>query len=147
MSSTRMIFYFEDLLHSYLHSSTPLFPLIPHLVYIYLVLSPSIETELSYSFIFRWQCFQPVKTATAWEWHNIYVYIVYIYIYITVSCYIDICLIFRFGFIPRTYVLPQDSKLLRQAWEKSCGKEKWIIKPVWGIPFSMCISEYAVDTK
>ncbi|XP_023707148.1 tubulin polyglutamylase TTLL4 isoform X2 [Cryptotermes secundus] len=35
----------------------------------------------------------------------------------------------EFGFIPRTYVLPQDSKLLRQAWEKSCGKEKWIIKP------------------
>ncbi|XP_069689202.1 tubulin monoglutamylase TTLL4-like isoform X2 [Periplaneta americana] len=35
----------------------------------------------------------------------------------------------EFGFIPRTYVLPQDSKLLRQAWEKSCGKERWIIKP------------------
>ncbi|XP_066994664.2 tubulin polyglutamylase ttll-4 isoform X2 [Anabrus simplex] len=35
----------------------------------------------------------------------------------------------EFGFIPRTFVLPQDSKLLRQAWEKSCGKEKWIIKP------------------
>ncbi|GLG94629.1 Tubulin polyglutamylase TTLL4 [Gryllus bimaculatus] len=35
----------------------------------------------------------------------------------------------EFGFIPRTYVLPQDSKLLRQAWEKNCGKEKWIIKP------------------
>jgi tubulin polyglutamylase TTLL4 len=35
----------------------------------------------------------------------------------------------EFGFIPRTYVLPQDSKLLRQVWEKSCGKEKWIIKP------------------
>lgn len=42
-------------------------------------------------------------------------------------------LVFRFGFIPRTYVLPQDSKLLRQAWEKSCGKEKWIIKPVCSI--------------
>ncbi|XP_049950814.1 tubulin monoglutamylase TTLL4-like isoform X1 [Schistocerca serialis cubense] len=35
----------------------------------------------------------------------------------------------EFGFIPRTYVLPQDSKMLRQAWEKNCGKEKWIIKP------------------
>ncbi|XP_021928844.1 tubulin polyglutamylase TTLL4-like isoform X2 [Zootermopsis nevadensis] len=35
----------------------------------------------------------------------------------------------EFGFIPRTYVLPQDNKLLRQAWEKSCGNEKWIVKP------------------
>ncbi|KAJ9579962.1 hypothetical protein L9F63_004345 [Diploptera punctata] len=35
----------------------------------------------------------------------------------------------EFGFIPRTYVLPQDNKFLRQAWEKNLGKEKWIIKP------------------
>lgn len=35
----------------------------------------------------------------------------------------------EFGFIPRTYVLPQDSKLLRSAWEKNCGKERWIVKP------------------
>uniref|UniRef100_A0A1B6JU11 Tubulin polyglutamylase TTLL4 n=1 Tax=Homalodisca liturata TaxID=320908 RepID=A0A1B6JU11_9HEMI len=35
----------------------------------------------------------------------------------------------EFGFIPRTYVLPQDNKLLRSAWEKNCGKEKWIVKP------------------
>nr|CAD7397733.1 unnamed protein product [Timema poppensis] len=35
----------------------------------------------------------------------------------------------EFGFIPHTYVLPQDGKILRQAWEKSCGKSRWIIKP------------------
>jgi len=35
----------------------------------------------------------------------------------------------EFGFIPRTYVLPQDNKLLRSAWEKNCGKERWIVKP------------------
>ncbi|XP_052124662.1 tubulin monoglutamylase TTLL4 isoform X2 [Frankliniella occidentalis] len=35
----------------------------------------------------------------------------------------------EFGFIPRTYVLPQDSKMLRAAWERSNGKEAWIIKP------------------
>ncbi|GLV34593.1 Tubulin tyrosine ligase-like 4A [Carabus blaptoides fortunei] len=34
----------------------------------------------------------------------------------------------EFGFIPRTFVLPHDLKLLRQAWEKT-GNEKWIIKP------------------
>lgn len=36
----------------------------------------------------------------------------------------------EFGFIPKTYVLPQDSKMLRAAWERSNGKEAWIIKPV-----------------
>ncbi|XP_054266333.1 tubulin monoglutamylase TTLL4-like isoform X2 [Macrosteles quadrilineatus] len=35
----------------------------------------------------------------------------------------------EFGFIPKTYVLPQDNKLLRAAWEKNCGKETWIVKP------------------
>ncbi|CAH0389621.1 unnamed protein product [Bemisia tabaci] len=35
----------------------------------------------------------------------------------------------EFGFSPKTYVLPQDTKLLRSAWERHCGKEKWIIKP------------------
>ncbi|XP_023290516.1 tubulin polyglutamylase TTLL4 [Orussus abietinus] len=35
----------------------------------------------------------------------------------------------EFGFIPRTYILPQDMKFFRQVWEKCAGKEKWIIKP------------------
>uniref|UniRef100_A0A1B6DER8 Tubulin polyglutamylase TTLL4 n=1 Tax=Clastoptera arizonana TaxID=38151 RepID=A0A1B6DER8_9HEMI len=35
----------------------------------------------------------------------------------------------EFGFIPRTYILPQDTKLLRSAWEKNYGKDKWIVKP------------------
>ncbi|XP_063243169.1 tubulin monoglutamylase TTLL4-like isoform X3 [Bacillus rossius redtenbacheri] len=35
----------------------------------------------------------------------------------------------EFGFIPHTYILPQDTKVLRQAWERSCGKSRWIIKP------------------
>ena len=35
----------------------------------------------------------------------------------------------EFGFIPRTYVLPQDLRCFRQVWEKQGGKEKWIIKP------------------
>lgn len=41
------------------------------------------------------------------------------------------CFLFlRFGFIPKTYVLPQDGKMLRAAWERSNGREAWIIKPV-----------------
>lgn len=36
---------------------------------------------------------------------------------------------FRFGFTPRTFVLPHDLKSLRTAWEKT-GQDKWIIKPV-----------------
>lgn len=35
----------------------------------------------------------------------------------------------EFGFMPRTYILPQDNKLLRSAWEKHCGKDRWIVKP------------------
>lgn len=38
----------------------------------------------------------------------------------------------EFGFIPKTYILPQDSKLLRSAWEKCSngpGKGQWIVKP------------------
>ncbi|BES88074.1 tubulin-tyrosine ligase activity [Nesidiocoris tenuis] len=34
----------------------------------------------------------------------------------------------EFGFLPRTYVLPQDTKILRQAWDKN-SKGKWIVKP------------------
>lgn len=35
----------------------------------------------------------------------------------------------EFGFVPRTYVLPQDLRHFRQVWEKNGGKEKWIVKP------------------
>ncbi|XP_076161745.1 tubulin monoglutamylase TTLL4 [Ptiloglossa arizonensis] len=35
----------------------------------------------------------------------------------------------EFGFIPKTYVLPQDLRCFRQVWEKSGNKEKWIVKP------------------
>lgn len=34
----------------------------------------------------------------------------------------------EFSFIPRTFVLPQDIKLLRKAWDES-ARQKWIIKP------------------
>ncbi|KAI4503125.1 hypothetical protein M0802_002169 [Mischocyttarus mexicanus] len=35
----------------------------------------------------------------------------------------------EFGFVPRTYLLPQDLRCFRQVWEKAGNKEKWIIKP------------------
>ncbi|KAJ8004433.1 hypothetical protein DPEC_G00135660 [Dallia pectoralis] len=35
----------------------------------------------------------------------------------------------EFGFFPRSFVLPQDIKLLRKAWEDSGSRQKWIIKP------------------
>ncbi|XP_014250184.1 tubulin polyglutamylase TTLL4-like isoform X1 [Cimex lectularius] len=35
----------------------------------------------------------------------------------------------EFGFIPRTFILPQDMKLLRQAWDRTGSKAKWIVKP------------------
>jgi len=36
----------------------------------------------------------------------------------------------EFGFFPRTFVLPQDVKLLRKAWEDGGARQKWIVKPV-----------------
>lgn len=35
----------------------------------------------------------------------------------------------EFNFFPRTFVLPQDIKLLRKAWEDGGSRQKWIIKP------------------
>lgn len=36
----------------------------------------------------------------------------------------------EFGFFPRSFVLPQDMKLLKKAWEDGGNRQKWIIKPV-----------------
>ncbi|TNN48949.1 Tubulin polyglutamylase TTLL4 [Liparis tanakae] len=35
----------------------------------------------------------------------------------------------EFGFFPSTFVLPQDVKLLRKAWEDGGARQKWIVKP------------------
>lgn len=35
----------------------------------------------------------------------------------------------EFGFFPRSFILPQDIKLLRKAWDDGGIKQKWIIKP------------------
>lgn len=35
----------------------------------------------------------------------------------------------EFGFIPQSYVLPWDKKLLKSAWEEGGSKQKYIIKP------------------
>lgn len=35
----------------------------------------------------------------------------------------------EFSFFPQSFILPQDAKLLRKAWESS-SRQKWIVKPV-----------------
>ncbi|KAL0183971.1 hypothetical protein M9458_019667, partial [Cirrhinus mrigala] len=35
----------------------------------------------------------------------------------------------EFGFFPRSFILPQDIKLLRKAWDDGGSKQKWIVKP------------------
>jgi len=35
----------------------------------------------------------------------------------------------HFGFIPTSYILPQEARILRQVWEKN-DEDKWIVKPV-----------------
>lgn len=50
----------------------------------------------------------------------------------------------EFSFFPRTFVLPQDIKLLRKAWEDGSPRQKWIIKPVssaWRYWFCRCLTE------
>lgn len=36
----------------------------------------------------------------------------------------------EFNFFPQSFILPQDIKLLRKAWEESGSRQKWIVKPV-----------------
>ncbi|XP_035986808.1 tubulin polyglutamylase TTLL4 [Fundulus heteroclitus] len=35
----------------------------------------------------------------------------------------------EFNFFPRTFILPQDIKPLRKAWEDGSSRQKWIVKP------------------
>merc|ERR1719228_2148038 len=35
----------------------------------------------------------------------------------------------EFGFLPRTFCLPADTKLLRKVWERRGGRGRWIVKP------------------
>jgi len=35
----------------------------------------------------------------------------------------------EFGFLPRTFVLPGDAKLLKKVWERRGAKGRWILKP------------------
>jgi len=35
----------------------------------------------------------------------------------------------EFGFLPRTFVLPADTKLLKKVWERRGGRGRWIVKP------------------
>ncbi|XP_060945188.1 tubulin polyglutamylase TTLL4 [Limanda limanda] len=35
----------------------------------------------------------------------------------------------EFSFFPRTFILPQDIRQLRKAWEEGVSRQKWIIKP------------------
>uniref|UniRef100_A0A6I8NXR2 Tubulin tyrosine ligase like 4 n=1 Tax=Ornithorhynchus anatinus TaxID=9258 RepID=A0A6I8NXR2_ORNAN len=35
----------------------------------------------------------------------------------------------EFDFFPQSFILPQDAKPLRQAWEDGGGRRKWIVKP------------------
>ncbi|XP_068716224.1 tubulin monoglutamylase TTLL4-like [Montipora foliosa] len=35
----------------------------------------------------------------------------------------------EYGFVPQTFVLPYDFKLLKRAWDDGNGRQKWILKP------------------
>ncbi|NXK62244.1 TTLL4 polyglutamylase, partial [Sylvietta virens] len=35
----------------------------------------------------------------------------------------------EFNFFPQSFILPQDIKLLRKAWEEGATRQKWIVKP------------------
>lgn len=44
-----------------------------------------------------------------------------------------------YGFVPQTYVLPYDFKLLKRAWDDGNGKQKWILKPVFDCHSQFCV--------
>ncbi|MEQ2223016.1 Tubulin polyglutamylase ttll4 [Ilyodon furcidens] len=46
----------------------------------------------------------------------------------------------EFNFFPRTFILPQDIKLLRKAWEDGGSKQKWIVKPVCSASFYIYVN-------
>ncbi|KAJ7318897.1 Tubulin polyglutamylase ttll4 [Desmophyllum pertusum] len=35
----------------------------------------------------------------------------------------------EYGFVPQTYILPYDFKLLKRAWDDGSSRQKWILKP------------------
>ena len=42
----------------------------------------------------------------------------------------------EYGFVPQTFVLPQDLQLLKRTWDDGGDKKKWILKPVSDLPAS-----------
>ena len=38
--------------------------------------------------------------------------------------------LFSFGFLPQTYILPYDLRLLRKVWSRNTQNVPWIVKPV-----------------
>ena len=49
----------------------------------------------------------------------------------------------EFGFVPQTFVLPYDFKLLKRAWDDGGNRQKWILKPVNGLYMQM--NSQAID--
>jgi hypothetical protein len=77
-----MIFYYKNLLNSYLHASPPFFFFFSFLflLYVYLALSLTFKTvnwftSLSLDGSVSDIKLPPVKITTAWEQHNIYMYV------------------------------------------------------------------------
>lgn len=47
-----------------------------------------------------------------------------------------------YGFVPQTYILPYDFKLLKRTWDDGGSRQKWILKPViWLISFLSTFSK------
>lgn len=47
-----------------------------------------------------------------------------------------------YGFVPQTYVLPYDFKLLKRAWDDGNSRQKWILKPVFDSYSHFCVNFY-----
>lgn len=58
--------------------------------------------------------------------------------------YIFWLLLQDYGFVPQTYILPYDFKLLKRAWDDGSTRQKWILKPVRN-HFLKTLIEYAHD--
>ncbi|KAK2570041.1 Tubulin monoglutamylase TTLL4 [Acropora cervicornis] len=51
----------------------------------------------------------------------------------------------EYGFVPQTFVLPYDFKLLKRAWEDGNSRQKWILKPQGGLGFEYLAKPYLIN--
>ena len=64
-----------------------------------------------------------------YEWHKLYIPLT------DITTFLFCLNLQEYGFVPQTYILPYDFKLLKRAWDDGSSRQKWILKPVINFSF------------